>query len=86
MDLHLRKITKTKIMAMLIYIDVTVLISIWAIGYFILNIGTIVHLLPVVVIVSVLIRFKKNRYSFLSQAEIEATSRIDYRSADIFRK
>jgi hypothetical protein len=61
-----------------------ILTAIRAIGYFVFGIETILHLLPVVVLISVLIRFIKNRYVLLDRSEIIEDNPNDFGAADIF--
>jgi|WetSurMetagenome_2_1015567.scaffolds.fasta_scaffold109767_3 hypothetical protein len=86
MDFHLRKITKTKLMGNLLYINALVLTVLWAFGYFIFNIGSIIHILPVIVLISLLIRFIKNRNVLINQSEVITIDSSTFEAADIFVK
>jgi hypothetical protein len=49
-------IIKTKIMGNLLYIIAVILVIIWAIGFFAVNAGSIIHILLIIAIVAVLLR------------------------------
>jgi|WetSurMetagenome_2_1015567.scaffolds.fasta_scaffold00990_7 hypothetical protein len=59
-------------------------LKILVIGYFVFGIGTIFHLLPAFVLISVLIRFIKNRYVLLDRSEIIEDDLIDFGAVDVF--